>query len=91
MISPSKTALLQDLWIDSTRGTILDAQKTFFPKWLQPATVIDLDGLILSPGLIDIQISGTYDFDFSVYENNDAYRAGFSTLLSESPKQASPP
>jgi N-acetylglucosamine-6-phosphate deacetylase len=84
---------LQDLWINSTCGIILDAQKTFFPKRLRPATVIDLDGLILYPGLIDIQISGACDFDFSVrvYENDDAYRAGFSTLLSESPKQVSPP
>jgi N-acetylglucosamine-6-phosphate deacetylase len=66
----------QDLWIDSTRGIILDAQKTFFTKRLRPTIVIDLDGLILSPGLIDIQINGAYDFDFSVYEDDDAYRAG---------------
>lgn len=34
-----------------------------------------------SPGLIDSQINGAYNFDFSVYEDDDdSYRAGLDTV-----------
>ncbi|KAH9888475.1 Metallo-dependent hydrolase [Cubamyces lactineus] len=67
----------QDLWIDERRGVILDSHKTFFQRKERPDRIIDLGGNILSPGFIDIQINGAYNFDFSVYEGDDeAYRAG---------------
>ncbi|KAL1672244.1 Metallo-dependent hydrolase [Schizophyllum commune] len=71
----------RDLWIDERRGVILDAQKTFFLRKERPAKVIDLDGNILSPGFLDIQINGAYGFDFSVYEGDDeAYSSGLKTV-----------
>ncbi|RPD58145.1 Metallo-dependent hydrolase [Lentinus tigrinus ALCF2SS1-7] len=67
----------KDLWIDERRGVILDSQKTFFVRKERPDRVIDLGGNILSPGFLDIQINGAYNFDFSVYEGDDeTYRTG---------------
>ncbi|KAI8978188.1 Metallo-dependent hydrolase [Trametes punicea] len=67
----------KDLWIDERRGVVLDSQKTFFQRKERPDRIIDLGGNILSPGFIDIQINGAYNFDFSVYDGDDeAYRAG---------------
>ncbi|KAI9063916.1 carbohydrate esterase family 9 protein [Trametes sanguinea] len=75
-------ALVQkDLWIDERRGVILDSQKTFFQRKERPDRVVDLGGNILSPGFIDIQINGAYNFDFSVYDGDDeAYRAGLKRV-----------
>ncbi|KAI0263857.1 Metallo-dependent hydrolase [Gloeopeniophorella convolvens] len=71
----------KDLWIDERRGVVLDAQKTFFLRKQRPARVINMDGNIVSPGLIDIQINGAYGFDFSVYEGDaEAYRRGLNTI-----------
>ncbi|KDQ50857.1 carbohydrate esterase family 9 protein [Jaapia argillacea MUCL 33604] len=71
----------RDLWIDERRGVILDAQRTFFLRKQRPERIIDLEGNILSPGLIDIQINGAYGFDFSVYDGDDeAYRSGLKTV-----------
>ncbi|CAE6521196.1 unnamed protein product [Rhizoctonia solani] len=61
----------RDLWIDSELGLILDAQRTFFALRTRPSHVIDLNGAILAPGLLDIQINGAFGFDFSIYNNNE--------------------
>ncbi|CAE6470179.1 unnamed protein product [Rhizoctonia solani] len=61
----------RDLWIDSELGLILDAQQTFFALRTRPSRVIDLNGRILAPGLLDIQINGAFGFDFSIYNNNE--------------------
>ncbi|KAH9925925.1 Metallo-dependent hydrolase [Epithele typhae] len=67
----------KDLWIDERRGVILDSQRTFFLRKERPDRIIDLGGNILSPGFLDIQINGAYNFDFSVYEGDDAaYKEG---------------
>ncbi|KAF5317336.1 hypothetical protein D9611_004021 [Ephemerocybe angulata] len=70
----------RDLWIDESKGIIVDAQKTFFQLKQRPGKVIDLDENILSPGLMDIQINGGYGFDFSVYEGDKAYLEGMQMM-----------
>ncbi|KAI0062403.1 Metallo-dependent hydrolase [Artomyces pyxidatus] len=70
----------KDLWIDERRGVVLDAQRTFFSKKQRPAREIDMQGNIVSPGFLDIQINGAYGFDFSVYESEEAYREGLNTV-----------
>ena len=46
-------------------------QQTFFARRTRPSRVIDLNGAILAPGLLDIQINGAFGFDFSIYNNNE--------------------
>ncbi|KAH9067634.1 Metallo-dependent hydrolase [Lactarius vividus] len=71
----------KDLWIDERRGVVVDSQKTFFLRKQRPDRVINMQGNIVSPGFIDIQINGAYGFDFSVYEGDpDAYRRGLNTV-----------
>jgi N-acetylglucosamine-6-phosphate deacetylase len=43
---------------------------TFFVAQTRPSRVIDLNGAILAPGLLDIQINGAFGFDFSIYNEN---------------------
>ncbi|EXJ81075.1 hypothetical protein A1O3_07363 [Capronia epimyces CBS 606.96] len=54
-----------DLWISSETGRIISPQSAFYSAHLTPDKVIDLDGKILSPGFIDVQINGCYNIDFS--------------------------
>jgi len=56
----------EDLWIDSQTGKILDRQSAFYGEHLVPDQIIDLNGKILSPGFIDVQLNGAYGLDFSV-------------------------
>ncbi|KAG6857184.1 hypothetical protein H0H87_008249 [Tephrocybe sp. NHM501043] len=70
----------QDVWFDERRGTILDAQKTFFSRRERPGRTVDLRGNILSPGFIDIQLNGAYNFDFSVYDSDESYREGMKMV-----------
>ncbi|KAF8162371.1 carbohydrate esterase family 9 protein [Pholiota molesta] len=81
MTFPTAYLVKKDLWVDETSGLILDAQKTFYLRRERPSTVIDLEGISLgSPGLIDTQINGAYGFDFSVYEDDEAYRQGLQMI-----------
>lgn len=54
-----------DLWINNATGKIVDPQEIFYDQSLVPATRIDLDGRILAPGLIDVQLNGASGFDIS--------------------------
>ncbi|KAG7091118.1 hypothetical protein E1B28_010172 [Marasmius oreades] len=74
----------KDLWVDQVTGRILDPQDTFFVRTERPGEVIDLQGSILSPGLIDIQINGAYGFDFSSQDHDDeAYMEGLKMVSSK--------
>ncbi|KXN87488.1 Putative N-acetylglucosamine-6-phosphate deacetylase [Leucoagaricus sp. SymC.cos] len=67
----------KDLWIDETRGVILDAQKAFYLRQNRPERIVDLGGNILSPGFLDLQLNGGYGFDFSVFDGDEkAYKKG---------------
>ena|SRR5271170_135924 len=66
----------KDLWIDSTKGVIVDPQKVFYDNLAMPDRIINLGGKIISPGFIDIQINGAMGMDFSVSTNDDSYSKG---------------
>ncbi|ORY34266.1 N-acetylglucosamine-6-phosphate deacetylase, putative [Naematelia encephala] len=62
---PDGTAIKSDLYISQSTGVIISGQSNFYSSLLPPGRTIDLDGCLLSPGLIDVQINGAYGVDFS--------------------------
>lgn len=50
----------KSLWFDSETGAFVSP-----PSPALPASVIDLQNRIVSPGFLDLQINGAYGFDFS--------------------------
>jgi len=66
----------KDLWIDSTKGVIVDPQKVFYEDRAMPDRIVNLGGKIISAGYIDIQINGAMGMDFSVSTNDDTYSKG---------------
>ncbi|KAF8342708.1 Metallo-dependent hydrolase [Cantharellus anzutake] len=70
----------RDLWVDSTKGIILNAQEAFYTTKKRPGKIVDLGGNILSPGFIDIQINGAYGFDFSIHADDESYVAGLKMV-----------
>ena len=60
------------------------SQNTFFIRQERPDTIIDLGGNVLSPVLIDNQINGAYNFDFSEFDGKEesvaAYRDGLDMV-----------
>lgn len=61
-----------DLWMSSVSGKILNGQEILYEQRVAPDEVIDLGGRILSPGFIDVQLNGAYEFDFSVIPEGGA-------------------
>lgn len=56
------------LLVDSDKGVIIDGQASFFEGQLSPDETVDLEGDLLVPGFIDVQINGAYGVDFSDIE-----------------------
>lgn len=52
--------------MDSESGQILDLKSISDEPHLVPDRIIDLNGKILSPGFIDVQLNGSHELDFSV-------------------------
>lgn len=56
-----------DLWIRN--GIIQNPRKIFFEEKKQADVKIDLNGLLISPGFIDVQINGGFGRDFTMDTN----------------------
>jgi N-acetylglucosamine-6-phosphate deacetylase len=65
-----------DLWISSETGRIISPQSAFYSSHTTADKIVDLQGRILSPGFIDVQINGYHNFDFST--PNPDYAAEFT-------------
>lgn len=83
-----------DLYIDTNTGKIISGQDFFYNVKDLPCEIVDCDGDILSPGLIDVQINGAYGFDFSLWpplntehlsraQQVDVYLAGLDRVASK--------
>lgn len=60
----------EDLWISAETGRIISPQSGFYSSNLTADKTVDLEGKILSPGFIDVQINGYHNFDFSTPDPN---------------------
>ncbi|QPG74650.1 hypothetical protein FOA43_001982 [Brettanomyces nanus] len=63
-----------DLYICTRSGQIVEPR-------LSIDRVVDLHGLIIAPGFIDLQINGCFGFDFSHYSTDENYEAGYDKCL----------
>ena len=57
LVKEDGTLLRKDLWVRD--GRILDPLRLFYEEKKEADKTIDCSGLLISPGLIDIQINGT--------------------------------
>ncbi|KAK7887638.1 N-acetyl-glucosamine-6-phosphate deacetylase [Exophiala xenobiotica] len=65
-----------DLWVSSQTGRIMSPQTAFYSSRLTADKIVDLEGKILAPGFIDVQINGSHNFDFSTPDPD--FASGFS-------------
>lgn len=55
----------EDLWVNSVTGKIIRSQAAFYDDLSMPDQIINLNGRILAPGLIECQLNGAFGFNFS--------------------------
>lgn len=80
-----------DLWISSETGQIISPQSAFYSSYLRADKTVDLQGRILAPGFIDVQINGSHNFDFSTpdpdfaskltYTNQKMIKSGLTSYV----------
>ncbi|CZT15832.1 related to N-acetylglucosamine-6-phosphate deacetylase [Ramularia collo-cygni] len=71
----------EDLWISSVTGKILHSQEVFYSHQVVPDEIIDLEGKILAPGMIDVQFNGAFGYDFStIPDDMSEYIKGLKRL-----------
>ncbi|KIW66409.1 hypothetical protein PV04_05745 [Phialophora macrospora] len=68
-----------DLWVSSDTGRIISPQSAFYSAHLRADKTVDLQGRILSPGFIDVQINGYHNFDFSTPDGEFASKLADTT------------
>lgn len=60
----------EDLWVNAATGKIVESQEAFYSRHVVPDNIVNLQGRILSPGLIDVQLNGAFGFNFSVLHDD---------------------
>ncbi|XP_025836743.1 N-acetylglucosamine-6-phosphate deacetylase [Agrilus planipennis] len=58
----------EDLWVRN--GQIVNPEKIFYDEKIKADRHIDCKGVIIAPGLIDLQINGGFGIDFSTHLEN---------------------
>ncbi|THH03821.1 hypothetical protein EW145_g5977, partial [Phellinidium pouzarii] len=83
LVQEDGSLVQEDLWIDERRGVVVDAQVRDLLCFASSYMLTDLVVFHRqrTPGFIDVQINGAYNFDFSVYDgDDDTYRAGLDMI-----------
>lgn len=57
----------EDLWVSSVTGKVVETQVAFYDDFVMPDQTINLQGRIVSPGLIDVQLNGAFGLNFSTH------------------------
>uniref|UniRef100_A0A8R1ICQ1 N-acetylglucosamine-6-phosphate deacetylase n=1 Tax=Caenorhabditis japonica TaxID=281687 RepID=A0A8R1ICQ1_CAEJA len=72
----------EHIWVRN--GRILDEKLVFFEEKRSADVQVDCNGLILSPGFIDVQLNGGFGIDFSTYNSNDEqYKKGVKLVAKQ--------